>query len=156
MNMRRILIAEDDPRDEQLTLSALGEYNLVNKIHVVHDGEEVLDYLYCRGKYATRTSGNPVAVLLDLKMPKVSGIDVLKIIKADDSLKTIPIIVLTSSREEPDLDECYKLGVNAYVVKPVEFTEFMKAVKLLGVFWAAINEPPPPHVASLAAVPETK
>jgi len=155
MNMRRILIAEDDPRDEQLTLAALSEYNLANKIYVVHDGEEVLDYLYCRGKFAARTSGNPIAVLLDLKMPKVTGIDVLRIIKADDNLKSIPIVVLTSSREEPDLAECYRLGVNSYVVKPVDFAEFMKAVKLLGVFWAAVNEPPPQPVAEVVP-PEPK
>jgi CheY-like chemotaxis protein len=113
MIMRHILIAEDDPRDEQLTLSALEENNLANKVFVVHDGEEALDYLYCRGKFKTRTGGNPVAVLLDLKMPKVSGLEILKTIKADEYLKMIPIIVLTSSREEPDVIECYKHGVNA-------------------------------------------
>jgi CheY-like chemotaxis protein len=140
--MRQILIAEDDPRDEQLTVAALGEYNLANKISIVRDGEETLDYLYRRGKFKTRPAGDPAVVLLDLKMPKVNGLDVLKIIKSDPQLKTIPIVVLTSSREEPDLIECYKLGVNAYVVKPVDFAEFMKAVKLLGVFWVAVNEPP--------------
>jgi CheY-like chemotaxis protein len=143
MNMRHILIAEDDPRDLELSMAALEEYNLANKIIVVHDGEELLDYLYRRGKFGTRTPDNPAVVLLDLKMPKVTGIEVLKIIKADERLKSIPIVVLTSSREEPDLIECYRLGVNAYVVKPVDFTEFMKAVKLLGVFWVAVNEPPP-------------
>jgi CheY-like chemotaxis protein len=143
MNLRHILIAEDDPRDEELTLAALEENNLANKVYVVRDGEEALDYLYCRGKYKTRTGGNPVAVLLDLKMPKVNGLEVLRIIKSDENLKMIPIVVLTSSREEPDVLECYKYGVNAYVVKPVDFGEFMKAVKLLGVFWAAVNEPPP-------------
>jgi CheY-like chemotaxis protein len=141
--LRHILIAEDDPRDEELTLAALAENNLANKVFVVRDGEEALDYLYCRGKFETRPPGNPVAVLLDLKMPKVNGIEVLRIIKADAHLKTIPIIVLTSSREEPDLVECYEHGVNAYVVKPVDFGEFMNAVKQLGVFWAAVNEPPP-------------
>jgi len=143
MTLRHILIAEDDPRDEELTMAALEEHNLANKVFVVHDGAEALDYLYCRGKFAARTTGNPVALLLDLKMPKVTGIEVLKTVKADQNLKTIPIVVLTSSREEPDLIECYKHGVNAYVVKPVDFTEFMKAVKHLGVFWAAVNEPPP-------------
>jgi CheY-like chemotaxis protein len=144
MNLRHILIAEDDPRDEELTLAAVEENNLANKVFVVRDGEEALDYLYCRGKFKTRTGGNPVAVLLDLKMPKVNGLEVLKTIKGDEQLRTIPIVVLTSSREEPDVLECYKHGVNAYVVKPVDFAEFMKAVKLLGVFWAAVNEPPPP------------
>ncbi len=143
MNFRHILVAEDDPRDLELTLAALEEYNLANKVFIVHDGEEALDYLYRRGKYSTRAEGNPVAVLLDLKMPKVTGMEVLKLIKADENLKMIPIVVLSSSREEPDLIECYNHGVNAYVVKPVDFTEFMKAVKMLGVFWAAVNEPPP-------------
>jgi CheY-like chemotaxis protein len=143
MNMRHILIAEDDPRDLELTLSALAEHNLANKVFVVHDGAEALDYLYCRGKFATRISGNPVAVLLDLKMPKVNGIEVLKTVKSDENLKTIPIVVLTSSREEPDLNECYRHGVNGYVVKPVDFAEFMRAVKMLGVYWVAVNEPPP-------------
>jgi len=143
MNMKHILIAEDDPHDEELTLAALEEYNLANKLFVVHDGEEALDYLYYRGKFKTRTEGNPVTLLLDLKMPKVSGLEVLKIMKSDEHLKTIPVVVLTSSRETPDITECYKYGVNAYVVKPVDFPEFMKAVKQLGVFWVAINEPPP-------------
>jgi CheY-like chemotaxis protein len=143
MNVRHILLAEDDPRDLELTLAALEEYHLANKIFVVHDGEEALDYLYCRGKFKTRTGGNPVAVLLDLKMPKVNGLEVLKIIKADYHLKVIPIVVLTSSRETPDVTECYQHGVNAYVVKPVDFGEFVKAVKQLGAFWAVVNEPPP-------------
>jgi len=143
MNIRHILLAEDDPRDLELTLAGLEEYNLANKVFVVHDGAEVLDYLYRRGKYKTRPAGDPVAVLLDLKMPKVTGIEVLKIVKADEHLKTMPIVVLTSSREEPDLAECYKYGANAYVVKPLDFTEFMKAIRLLGVFWAGVNEPPP-------------
>jgi CheY-like chemotaxis protein len=143
MNIRHILIAEDDPRDEELTLAALEENNLANKVFVVRDGEETLDYLYYRGKHRTRPIGNPVAILLDLKMPKVNGLEVLKIIKADENLRAIPIVVLTSSREEPDVAECYRHGVNAYVVKPVDFSEFMQAVKQLGVFWAAVNEPPP-------------
>jgi CheY-like chemotaxis protein len=143
VNIKHILLAEDDPRDEELTLAALEEYNLANQVFAVHDGEEALDYLYCWGKFKARTTGNPVAVLLDLKMPKVSGLEVLKIIKADEHLKMIPIVVLTSSRETPDVNECYQHGVNAYVVKPVDFGEFVKAVKQLGVFWAAVNEPPP-------------
>jgi CheY-like chemotaxis protein len=142
-NIKNILLVEDDPRDVDLTLAALEEYNLANKVLVVNDGAEALDYLYCRGKFKTRAAGNPVVVLLDLKMPKVNGLEVLKIIKADEGLKIIPIVVLTSSRETPDLVECYKHGVNAYVVKPVDFGEFVKAVKQLGVFWAAVNEPPP-------------
>ena len=142
MNLKHILLCEDDARDEKLTLNALGEYNLANKVFVVRDGEEALDYLYCRGKFKGRTQGNPVAMMLDLKMPKVDGLEVLRIIKADEHLKGIPVVVLTSSREAPDITECYKHGVNAYVVKPVDFTDFMNAVKLLGVFWAAVNEPP--------------
>ena len=143
MNLRHILLAEDDPRDEQLTLTALAENNLANKVFVVHDGAEALDYLYCRGKFKARTGGNPVVVLLDLKMPKVTGLEVLKIIKADEHLKIIPVVMLTSSRETPDVTECYQHGVNAYVVKPVNFGEFVKAVQQLGIFWAAVNEPPP-------------
>jgi CheY-like chemotaxis protein len=143
LNIKHILLAEDDPRDEELTLAALEEYHLANQVFVVHDGEEALDYLFCRGKFKARMTGNPVAVLLDLKMPKVSGLEVLKIIKGDEHLRMIPIVVLTSSRETPDVAECYKHGVNAYVVKPVDFTEFVKAVKQLGVFWAVVNEPPP-------------
>ncbi|MGA2750550.1 MAG: response regulator [Verrucomicrobiota bacterium] len=143
MNIKNILFVEDDPRDVELTLAALEEYNLANKVVIVHDGAEMLDYLYCRGKFKTRPVGHPVVVVLDLKMPKVSGLEVLKAIKADERLKMIPVVVLSSSRETPDLIECYKHGVNAYVVKPVDFVEFMKAVKHLGIFWAAINEPPP-------------
>ena len=143
MNLKHILLAEDDPRDAKLTLAALEEYNLANKVFAVHDGEAVLDYLYCREQFEGRTGGNPVAILLDLKMPKVDGLEVLKTIKADKNLKTIPVVVLTSSRETPDLIECYEHGVNAYVVKPVEFDAFAKAVKQLGIFWAAVNEPPP-------------
>ena len=150
MNIRHILLAEDDPRDAKLTLAALGEYHLANKVYVVHDGEAALDYLYCRGKFEAREGGNPIAILLDLKMPKVDGLEVLKVIKADPHLKTIPIVMLTSSRETPDLIECYEHGVNAYVVKPVDFNEFAKAVNQLGVFWAAVNEPPP-HAGQIDA-----
>jgi CheY-like chemotaxis protein len=127
----------------ELTLSALEEHHLANRVAVVDDGEEALDYLYHRGTFKMRGGGNPILVLLDNKMPKVNGLDVLKIIKGDEHLKVIPVVVLTSSRETPDLIEFYKHGVNAYVVKPVDFAEFMKAVKQLGVFWAAVNEPPP-------------
>ena len=143
-NIHNILLAEDDPRDVELTLSALEEFHLANRVVVVGDGAEALDYLYCRGNFKNRTNGNPILLLLDLKMPKVNGLEVLKLIKADKDLKTIPVVVLTSSRETPDVVECYQHGVNAYVVKPVDFGDFMKAVKQLGVFWAAVNEPPPP------------
>jgi CheY-like chemotaxis protein len=143
MNIKNILLVEDDPRDMELTLAALETHNLANKVFTVHDGEEALDYLYRRGKFKMHSGANPIVVLLDLKMPKVSGLEVLKIIKADEQLKIIPVVVLTSSRETPDLIECYKHGVNSYVVKPVDFGEFVTAVKQLGIFWAAVNEPPP-------------
>jgi CheY-like chemotaxis protein len=142
IRMKSILLAEDDPRDAELTLTALEENHLANQVTIAEDGEEALDYLFCRGTFATRERGNPLFVLLDNKMPKVSGLEVLKIIKADEDLKTIPVVVLTSSRETPDLLEFYKHGANAYVVKPVDFSEFMTAVKEVGVFWATINEPP--------------
>lgn len=144
MDVRHLLLAEDDPRDLELTLTALEEYHLADKIFVVHDGEEALDYLHRRGRFETRAAGNPIAVLLDLKMPKIDGLEVLKAMKADDRLKMIPVVVLTSSRETPDLMECYQYGVNAYVVKPVGFTAFMSSVKQIGAFWVAVNEPPPP------------
>jgi len=142
-NFKTILLVEDDPQDVELTLAALEEHHLANRVAVVEDGEEALDYLFHRGKFRLREGGNPILVLLDNKMPKISGLEVLKTIKSDEHLKVIPVVVLTSSRETPDLIEFYKYGVNAYVVKPVDFSEFMKAVKQLGVFWAAINEPPP-------------
>jgi CheY-like chemotaxis protein len=141
-NYKNILLVEDDLRDVELTLAALEEHNLANKIFVVNDGAEALDYLFRRGKFARRAGGDPVVVLLDNKMPKVSGLEVLKAIKADANLRTIPVVVLTSSRETPDMIEFYKHGVNAYVVKPVDFNEFMAAVKKLGVFWVAVNEAP--------------
>ena len=142
-NIKSILLVEDDMRDVELTLAALEENNLANKVFVVHDGAAALDYLYHRGKFQMREGNNPILILLDNKMPKVNGLEVLKIIKADAHLKIIPVVVLTSSRETPDLVEFYKHGVNAYVVKPVDFNDFMTAVKKLGVFWAAVNEPPP-------------
>jgi CheY-like chemotaxis protein len=142
-NIKNILLVEDDPRDVELTLAALEEQHLANKVAVVGNGAEALDYLYCRGEFKMRAGGNPIVVLLDNKMPKVNGLEVLKTIKADEHLKVIPVVALTSSRETPDLIEFYKHGANAYVVKPVDFSEFMNAVKQLGVFWAAINEPPP-------------
>jgi CheY-like chemotaxis protein len=139
----RILMVEDDPKDVELTLTALEEYNLGNEVIVTHDGEEALDYLYQRGKFQARTNGNPAVLLLDLKLPKVDGLEVLQQIKSDEKLKMIPVVVLTSSREERDMVASYKLGVNAYVVKPVDFHEFVNAIKELGVFWAIINEAPP-------------
>lgn len=140
--LKRILLAEDSPKDVELTLAALEEHHLANEVIVVNDGAEALDYLYRRGKYALRTDHHPVVVLLDLKMPKVDGLEVLRMIKSDEHLKTIPVVMLTSSREEQDLVKSYKLGVNAYVVKPVDFQEFVDAVKEVGAFWAIINEPP--------------
>lgn len=139
----RILIVEDDPKDVELTLTALEEYNLANEVVVARDGEEALDYLYCRGNFKMRSGDNPAVLLLDLKLPKVNGLEVLQQIKTDEKLKLIPVVVLTSSREEKDMVASYKLGVNAYVVKPVDFHEFVNAIKELGVFWAVINEPPP-------------
>src|SRR6201985_2040252 len=144
--LARILLVEDDPRDVELTLMALGEYNLANEVVVTRDGEEALDYLYCRGDFNTRPNDNPAVMLLDLKLPKVDGLEVLQQIKSDERLKTIPVVVLTSSREETDMMRSYRLGVNGYVVKPVDFHEFVNAVKELGVFWAVVNEPPPGSV----------
>lgn len=141
--LRRILLVEDDPRDVELVLIALEEYNLANEVVVANDGEEALDYLYYRGNFQTRPIGNPAVVLLDLKLPKVNGLEVLQQIRSDEKLRMTPVVVVTSSREERDLVESYKLGVNAYVVKPVNFHEFVDAVKELGAFWGVINEPPP-------------
>jgi CheY-like chemotaxis protein len=142
----RILMVEDDPKDVELTLTALEEYNLANEVVVTRDGEEALDYLFCRGNFKGRTSENPAVLLLDLKLPKVDGLEVLQLIKSDEKLRLIPVVVLTSSREERDMVASYKLGVNAYVVKPVDFHEFVNAIKELGIFWAVINEPPPGSV----------
>src|SRR5215468_6165573 len=142
----RILIVEDDPRDVELTLTALEDYKLANEVVVTRDGEEALDYLYRRGTHASRSGDNPAVLLLDLKLPKVDGLEVLKRLKSDETLRLIPVVVLTSSREERDMVESYRLGVNAYVVKPVNFHEFVNAIKELGVFWAIINEPPPGSV----------
>ena len=141
--LKRILLVEDDPKDIELTMTGLAEYNLANEVVVAHDGEEALDYLFRREKYASRPNGNPAVMLLDLKLPKVNGFEVLEQVRAEEGLKMIPVVVLTSSHEERDLVKSYKLGVNAYVVKPVDFHQFVNAVKELGVFWAVINEPPP-------------
>jgi len=142
----RILLVEDDPKDVELTLTALEEYNLANEVIVARDGEEALEYLYSRGKFKTRPNGNPAVMLLDLKLPKVDGLEVLKQIKSEEKLRMMPVVVLTSSKEEKDMVASYKLGVSAYVVKPVDFHEFVNAIKELGVFWAVINEPPPGSV----------
>ena len=143
-DVRTILLAEDSPNDVELSVTALREHHVLNDIVVTHDGAETLDYLYRRNRFKSRPGGNPALLLLDLKMPKVDGLEVLRQIKSDAALRTIPVVVLTSSREEEDLVQSYDLGVNAYVVKPVEFNEFVQAVKSIGVFWAVVNEPPPP------------
>jgi len=144
--LKRILLAEDNEHDVELTLNALAENRLANEVVVVRDGAEALDYLYRRGGYRLREEGNPVVLLLDLKMRKVDGLEVLRQVKQDDALRQMPVVMLTSSREERDLVESYRLGVNAYVVKPVEFSRFVEAVRELGVFWAVINEAPPGSV----------
>ena len=143
----RILMVEDDSNDVELTLTALEEYNLANEVVVTRDGEEALDYLHCRGKFSARSHENPAVILLDLKLPKVDGLEVLKQVKADENLRYIPVVVLTSSHEERDLVTSYRLGVNAYVVKPVDFHQFVNAIKELGAFWAVINVPPPASVS---------
>jgi CheY-like chemotaxis protein len=145
-NLGRILLVEDDPKDVELTLTALEDYKLANEVVVARDGEEALDYLFRRGNFATRSTDNPAVLLLDLKLPKVDGLEVLEQIKAHATLRLIPVVVLTSSHEEKDMVTSYKLGVNAYVVKPVDFHEFVNAVKELGIFWALVNEPPPGSV----------
>lgn len=140
---RCILLVEDNPNDAELTMNALGKHLHPNHVAHVRDGEQALDYLHRRGRFADRPSGNPLVILLDLKLPKVSGLEVLREVKGDAKLRATPVVVLTSSREERDLVESYELGVNAYVVKPVEFEAFATAVRALGMFWAIFNEPPP-------------
>jgi CheY-like chemotaxis protein len=140
---KRILLAEDDSKDIELTINALAEHNLANDVQVARDGAEALDYLYRRGEFVDRPDGNPILILLDLKMPKMGGIEVLRQLKSDKTLRTIPVVILTSSRESRDLETCYQLGSNAYVVKPVIFSDFIEAVKAIGVFFALINEPLP-------------
>ncbi len=139
----RILLVEDSPRDAELTLEALADYNLANDVLHLRDGADALDFLYRRGEFAGRTNGQPAAILLDLKLPKVDGLEVLRQIRGDPALKLIPVVVMTSSREEADVVTSYELGVNAYVVKPVKFQDFVAAVKRVGAFWAVVNEPPP-------------
>jgi two-component system response regulator len=142
-SLKRILLVEDSERDAELALDALGTNHLANEVVHVRDGAEALDYLYRRGQFDGRSNEAPAVVLLDLKMPKVDGLEVLRQIKGDPVLKMIPVVVMTSSREEQDLLSSYRLGVNAYVVKPVQFLEFVEAVKQVGGFWAVMNEPPP-------------
>jgi CheY-like chemotaxis protein len=142
-DLRPILLVEDSPKDLELTLAALRKCQLANDIVIARDGEEAIDYLYSTGNHAGRAEGYPAVVLLDLKLPKIDGLEVLERIKGDPKLRHIPVVMLTSSREEQDLVHSYELGVNAFVVKPVEFTKFFKAIEDLGVFWAILNEPPP-------------
>ncbi len=148
--LKSILLAEDNPKDIELTLTALAEHNLANEVIVARDGEEALDYLLRRGRFGERPEENPAVVLLDLKMPRVDGLEVLRRIKSDDGLKTIPVVMLTSSRDERDLIESYRLGINAYVVKPVGFEQFVEAVRQIGVFWALLNERAPGAVRKAA------
>jgi len=143
VNLGKILLVEDDPNDVELTLMALDANRLANEVVVARDGEEALDYLYYRGTYASREVGNSSVVLLDLKLPKVDGLEVLKQVKADPDLKKVPIVILTSSHEEQDLVRSYDSGVNAYVVKPVGFESFVDVVKEVGLFWGVVNQPPP-------------
>jgi CheY-like chemotaxis protein len=146
IELRTILLAEDNPKDVELTLEALGEHNLANNVIVVKDGVETMEYLRLEGKFKLRKPGLPAVLLLDIKMPRMDGIEVLRAIRSDPALKTLPVVILTSSREERDLISSYQLGVNAYVVKPVDFKDFIEAVKQIGVFWAVINELPPAGV----------
>ncbi len=141
--LKRILLAEDNENDVELTLTALKECRLSNKVEVVHDGAEALDYIYQRGQYSGRGDDLPCVILLDLKMPRLDGHEVLRQIKSDPALRHIPVVMLTSSREEKDVVMSYDLGVNAFVVKPVDFDQFIQAIRALGVFWAIVNEPPP-------------
>ncbi len=141
--LKRILLVEDNERDVELTLAALEEHNLANEVVVARDGAEALDYLYQRGKYSDRADGLPAVVLLDLNMPKVDGMEVLQRMKIDPVLKQVPVVMVTSSRVEQDLVRSYELGVNAYVVKPVDFQKFIESIRQIGFFWAIINEAPP-------------
>jgi CheY-like chemotaxis protein len=146
--LRSILLVEDSPNDVELTLEALKDARLANDVVVVRDGAEALDYLFCQGSYAGRNDGDPAVVLLDLKLPKVDGLEVLARIRREHDNRHLPVVILTSSREEQDLVRGYQLGVNAFVVKPVGFQEFFRAIQDLGVFWAVLNEPPPRAAAN--------
>jgi CheY-like chemotaxis protein len=142
-DLRPILLVEDNPRDLELTLAALAKCQLANEIIITRDGAEALDYVYARGDYAARPSGDPAVILLDLKLPKIDGLEVLETLKRDGNFRQIPVVMLTSSREERDLVTSYEQGVNAFVVKPVDFNAFFEAIESLGMFWAILNEPPP-------------
>ena len=142
MKPKRILLVDDSPRDTEMALDALHQYNLANEVTTLRDGAEALDYMFRRGEHATRPAADPAVILLDLKMPRVDGIEVLRQLKADPRFRRIPVVVMTSSREDQDLNKCYELGVNAYVVKPLTFHEFIESIRTLGTFWAVINEPP--------------
>ena len=142
-DLKRILLVEDNAKDVELTLAALEEYRLANEVVVARDGAIALDYLYRRGTYAGRTNDDPAVIFLDLKLPKVDGLEVLREMKKDQQLARIPVVIVTSSREEQDLVKSYQFGVNAYVVKPIDFEQFVKTIKELGLFWAVINQPPP-------------
>jgi CheY-like chemotaxis protein len=144
--LKRILLAEDNQNDIELTLAALEEYNLANEVVVVRDGVEVIDYLHQRGKFAGHANGVPAVILLDLKMPRMDGLEALKQLRSDARFKHVPVVMITSSREEQDLIRSYELGVNAYVVKPVDFQKFVECIKQIGFFWALINEPPPGRI----------
>jgi CheY-like chemotaxis protein len=146
INLKKILLVEDNPNDAELTLAALDEKNLANEVIWLKDGQEALDFLYCTDAWEGRTRINPILILLDIKMPRVDGLQVLKEIKADPKLRTIPVVILTSSREESDLIKGYDNGANAFVVKPVNFAQFMHSVSSLGVFWALLNEVPPTEI----------
>jgi CheY-like chemotaxis protein len=150
---KRILLVEDDPKDIELTLAAFAEHKLANEVAIARDGVEALDYLYRRGSFAQRPAGNPVVILLDLKMPRMDGVQVLREVKADEQLRMVPVVVLTSSRESLDLETCYRLGTNAYVVKPVRFAEFINAIKQMAVFWVLVNETPPDPKQKEGTVP---
>ena len=141
--LKPILLVEDNPKDLELTLIALAKCQLANEVVIARDGAEALDYQLMRGAFGARVAGNPAVILLDLKLPKLDGIEVLQAVRSTPSLKSVPVVMLTSSREEPDLLRSYELGVNAYVVKPVDFRDFVEAIADLGVFWAVLNEPPP-------------
>lgn len=141
--LRPILLVEDNPNDLELSLTALHKTGLANEVIIARDGEEAMDYLFYRGQHANRPQGNPAVVLLDIKLPKIDGLEVLGHIRNEAELRHLPVVLLTSSREEQDVLRGYQLGSNAYVVKPVAFPDFIKAIQDLGVFWAVINEPPP-------------
>lgn len=142
IDIKTLLLVDDNPQDIELTIEALSEHNLANNVFVANDGVEAMEFLNCTGKFSNRKYGNPAVILLDIKMPRMNGIEVLTAIRNDDRFKSIPVVMLTSSREEPDLKKCYEIGVNAYVVKPVDFNDFMDAVKSIGFFWALLNEQP--------------